>query len=143
MEAATPHTAASGSDVLFVQGHLLPDEAIEWVGRPDPGKHIRRFFPKAARARRTYFAVTNRRVLVIERHPRGDSVASAFIEAIAKISTSERAVRFGVPSTGSWSFRKAGLDLSVRAQATTGPSFYDIEDPQSVASLVERLRDPA
>ena len=143
MEAAAPHTAASGSDVLFVQGHLLPGEWLEWVGRPDPGKHLRRFFPKAVRARGTYFAVTNQRVVAIVRGRRGDSVEAAFVKAISKISTSGSNVQFGVPSTGTWSYAKAGLDLSLRAQVTTGLTFYDIEDPRGVAALVERLREAA
>ena len=140
MEGLVAHTAASGEDVLFVQQHLLPDEFIEWVGRPDPGKPYRRLFSKAARARRTYFAVTNLRALAVVRGRHGDSVESAFIKLISKVSTSERDIRFGVPSTASWSHASKGFDLSVRAQVTNALTFYDIEDPQSVAALVERLR---
>jgi hypothetical protein len=195
-EAAAPHIAASGSDVLFVQGHLSAGEWIEWVGRPDPGKHftradvflvpfsilwggfaiawevgviasgappffvlwgipfvaiglyfmVGRFFARASRARHTIFAVTNRRVLVILRGRRGESVAAAFIKAIPNVSTTEGSdgrgnVGFGVSSESSWKYANTGFDLSVSAQTTTGLTFYDIEDPQGVAALVERLRE--
>ena len=33
---------ASGSDIATVDRHLSPAERIEWVGRPDPARHLTR-----------------------------------------------------------------------------------------------------
>jgi uncharacterized membrane protein len=106
-----------------------------------------RFIYKARRKRRTIYAVTNRRVMTIVRGRHDETVDATYLGSIPNISTSavsngRGSVEFGLssPMTG-WN-GNSGMDIFARGQmASSGVSFYDIEDPRGVAHLVERLRD--
>ena len=51
-------------------------------------------------------------------------------------------VEFGLSSPMTGWYENSGMELFARGQmASSGVSFYDIEDPRGVADLVERLRD--
>jgi len=104
-----------------------------------------RFVYKAYRKRRTVYAVTDRRVMEIFRGRQGDSVDAVYLRSIPNISTSvgsngRGSVEFGISSRGYSSYANTGMEFFARGQLASGVSFYDIEDPQGVADLVERLR---
>jgi hypothetical protein len=108
-----------------------------------------RLFYKANRKRRTVYVVTNRRVLTVVRNWRGggESLDAAYLRSIPNISTTAVAngqgtVEFGIASPVWAETYNTGLDL-FRGQRAGGVAFYDIDDPQGVADLVERLRDAA
>lgn len=185
------------SDRATVERQLSGTEHVEWIGRPDPSRHltrgdlflvpfsvlwtaftivwestviaegrdaffalwgipfvllgvymvIGRFFYKAYRARRTLYAVTNRRVIVVMRRARGETVEATYLRAIPSISTRAESrghgtVAFGtVSAAGGW-YGNTGMELLARGSAgNVGVSFYDIDDPRAVADLVERLRE--
>src|SRR2546423_3988804 len=106
-----------------------------------------RFVAKASRARRTTYAVTNRRVLTIVRGRRGESVEAMYLGSIPSISTSavsngRGSVEFGSSSQAGW-YANTGLELLGRGRSAGGGiGFYDLEDADGVAGLVARLRDP-
>jgi hypothetical protein len=103
-----------------------------------------RFVAKASRARRTIYAVTNRRVLTIVRGRRGESVEAMYLASIPSISTNAASngrgsVEFGSSSQAGW-YANTGMELLNRGRPA-GSGFYDIEDADGVADLVARLRD--
>ena len=105
-----------------------------------------RFVAKASRKRRTIYVVTNRRILTIVRGRRGESVEAMYLTSIPNISTSAASngrgsVEFGSSSQAGW-YANTGMELLGRSRsADSGIGFYDIEDADSVADLVARLRD--
>ena len=106
-----------------------------------------RFIYKARRNRRTIYTVTNRRVMTLVRGRSDESVEAAALSSIPNISTSAASnghgnVEFGPSSSPSngW-YGNSGMEFFARGQMMSGVRFYDIEDPRSVADLVERLRD--
>jgi uncharacterized membrane protein len=106
-----------------------------------------RFIYKARRKRRTIYAVTNRRVMTIVKGRHDESVEATYLRSIPNISTSavsngDGSVEFGLSSPMTGSYGNSGMEFFARGQmASSGVSFYDIEDPRGVADLVERLRD--
>ena len=106
-----------------------------------------RFIYKARRKRRTIYAVTSRRVMTIVRGRHDQSVDATYLHSVPNISTSavsngRGSVEFGLSSPMTGWYENSGMELFARGQmASSGVSFYDIEDPRGVADLVERLRD--
>lgn len=105
-----------------------------------------RFIYKADRKRRTVYAVTNRRVLEIVDGRKGESVAAVYLRSIPNVSTSavsngEGSVEFGISSRMESHYANTGLEFFARGSVSSGVSFFDIEDPEGVADLVERLRE--
>jgi hypothetical protein len=104
---------------------------------------VGRFFVKARKKRRTYYAVTDRRVLSVER---GGSTRAAFLDRIPTVNSSIRedgsgSVTFGNTSWMEGSYANSGLDFfgqGYGAPDTVG--FDDIEDVRAVVSLVNDLR---
>ena len=104
-----------------------------------------RFIYKANRKRRTVYAVTNRRVLEIVAGAKGESVAAVYLRSIPNISTSavsdrEGSVEFGISSRMNSHYANTGMEFFARGSLSSGVSFFDIQDPEGVADLVERLR---
>jgi len=106
-----------------------------------------RFIYKARRKRRTIYAVTNQRVMTIVTGRHDESVEATYLRSIPTISTSAvssgcGSVEFGRPSPMAGWYGNSGMEFLARGQmASSGVSFYDIEDPRGVADMVERLRD--
>ena len=106
-----------------------------------------RFIYKARRKRRTIYAVTNQRVMTILTGRHDESVEATYVRSIPTISTSAvssgcGSVEFGRPSPMAGWYGNSGMEFFARGQtASSGVSFYDIEDPRGVADMVERLRD--
>jgi len=101
-----------------------------------------RFFVKARKKRRTYYAVTDRRVLSVER---GGSTRAAFLSLIPTLNASIRSdgsgsVTFGNSSWLYGSYANSGLDFLARGYGPEAVGFYDIPDARSVVELVNDLR---
>jgi hypothetical protein len=104
-----------------------------------------RFIYKANRKRRTIYAVTNRRVLEIVRSRRGESVHATYLRSIPNISTSadsdgHGSIEFVTNQAPYAHLANSGMEFFAQGRLAGGVNFYDIEDPQGVADLVERLR---
>jgi Domain of unknown function (DUF1707) len=104
-----------------------------------------RFVYKADRKRRTVYAVTDRRVLEIVDGRKGESVAAVYLRSVPNISTSavsngEGSVEFGISSRMESHYANTGMEFFSRGSTSGGVSFFDIDDPEGVADLVERLR---
>lgn len=105
-----------------------------------PGKLFYRYWRRS----RTYFAVTNKRVLVITNAPR-KTCMSAYLESLAAITKSIGqsgigTLRFGnpLPTYAQW-WAFPWADES----ADGVPTFYDIRDAEMVFRLVSELREKA
>ncbi len=107
---------------------------------------VGRFIYKAYRARRTVYAVTDRRVLSIAARRGGETVETTYLRALPGISTTAGANGRGSVDVGNsgpignpWG--NNGMEYFTRGSSgKTGVSFCDIDDARGVADLVERLR---
>jgi hypothetical protein len=104
-----------------------------------------RFFVKARKKRRTHYAVTDRRVLSVER---GGPTRATFLDLIPTINATVRNDGSGTAIFGntSWmqnSYANTGLDFFGRGYDTEAVGFYDIRDARQVVDLVNTLRDRA
>jgi hypothetical protein len=111
---------------------------------------VGRFFYKTRLKRRTWFAVTNNRVVKLERRASGDTVDALFIDAIPAVNRDVSAdgsgsVNFGTRSRWQAEFVSSGMPAFFlnmnNAQAPL--AFYDIPDAAHVAELVTDLRRSA
>ncbi|MFN2527030.1 MAG: hypothetical protein ABR505_12345 [Actinomycetota bacterium] len=106
-----------------------------------------RFIYKARKKRRTFYVVTDRRVLSLVRSQRGDKIQAAFIETIPSVNKRIRtdgsgSITFG--SSPSWSdwYANTGLEFMAWGWGGVGNTvvFYDVPDARQVAKLVNDLR---
>jgi hypothetical protein len=101
-----------------------------------------RFAYKRWDKRRTVYALTNQRVLIL----RGRSLQSVFVNQLPAINQSVRidgtgSLEFGISSTPYGHWGNTGMDFFTRGH--TVPAFYDIPDVAKVYGLINRARtDP-
>lgn len=93
-----------------------------------------RFIYKIIKKKRTYYAVTNKRVLILTKMF-GRNVQVVFIDTIPSINVSTRAggigsVRFGTPNPWSPGYGNTGMDFFTSFYGGDVPAFYDIKDAQ-------------
>ena len=101
-----------------------------------------RFFVKARRKRRTYYAVTDRRVLSVVR---GGATRAMFLNLIPTINARIRedgsgSVVFGNAMWWQGSYANTGLDFFARGYEGDAVAFYDLRDAREVVDLVNELR---
>jgi hypothetical protein len=106
---------------------------------------VGRFFEKARVKRRTWYAVTNKRVLKLERTRSQDVVDAAFIDALPAVNREVRRDGWGSVFFGSFSRMEAeianlGLPSVFQKNVPVPLAFYDIPDAAHVAELVTQLR---
>jgi hypothetical protein len=105
---------------------------------------IGRFFYRARVKRRTWFAVTNKRVLKLERRRNGAVVEALFLDAIPAVNRDIGADGSGCVIFGSGKRWQSHLASSGMPAFFTGEevplAFYDIPDAVHVAELVTQLR---
>jgi hypothetical protein len=106
---------------------------------------IGRFIYKARLKRRTWFAVTNKRVLKLERRKSGDAVDALFIDAIPAVnhdvgSDGSGSVVFGTGSRWQAEAANGGVPSFFLTNVDVPLAFYDIPDAAHVAELVTELR---
>jgi hypothetical protein len=106
---------------------------------------VGRFFYRARQKRRTWFAVTNKRVLKLERRKRGDTVDALFLDAIPVVNRDvgddgSGAVVFGSGSRWQAEAANSGMPAFFMNNLPVPLAFYDIPDAAHVAELVTQLR---
>jgi|tagenome__1003787_1003787.scaffolds.fasta_scaffold20865056_2 hypothetical protein len=99
---------------------------------------VGRFFAQTRIKARTWYAVTNRRVLAVERKRSGDVVDAAFIDGLPAISRDVRSDGSGSVLFGPAKARRSAFEFGGDQSAQLG--FYDIPDAARVAELVTQLR---
>lgn len=104
-----------------------------------------RFWYKAKKKKRTYYAVTDKRVLVLSdffsRH-----FEAAFINSIPVINKSVKTSGTGTIIFGNTNFfatmyGNTGMDFFASYYGVSAPAFYDIKDVESVYQQVNNLRN--
>jgi hypothetical protein len=111
-----------------------------------------RFFYKRLRKRRTFYSVTNKRVLILMTLF-GRHLTASFIDTIATVEKSVGArgtasLRFGSSRPVGWwrwwrfgsEYENTGLELLGWSRADTVPAFHDIRDASTVEELINDLR---
>jgi hypothetical protein len=106
---------------------------------------VGRFFYKARLKRRTSFAVTNKRVLKLERRRSGDAVDAMFLDAIPAVNRDVGADGSGCVVFGNgnrWQVEAAtgGMPGFFMSNVQVPLAFYDIPEAAHVAELVTQLR---
>jgi hypothetical protein len=102
-----------------------------------------RFFFKGRKKRRTYYAVTDRRVLSVEQ---GGATRAMFLDRIPTINSRLRSdgsgtVVFGNASWMQGSYGNTGLEFFARGYDGEQVAFYDLPDAREVVNLVNELRN--
>jgi hypothetical protein len=100
-----------------------------------------RFVYKWWQKTRLYYALTNRRALIVERGLRNRTTTSAYFEGLSIIDKSIRrngigSISFGGPVTAEWGRGR-------RYRPPRPPTFDDLDNAQSVYQIVIRLHDQA
>jgi hypothetical protein len=103
---------------------------------------VGRFFVKARTKRRTYYAVTERRVLSVVR---GGTTKAMFLNLVPTINARIRddgsgTVIFGNASWRQASYGNTGVEFFGRGYGDDIVAFYDIPDAREVVDLVNELR---
>jgi hypothetical protein len=106
---------------------------------------VGRFFYRTRVKKRTWFAVTNRRVLKLERRKRGDTVEALFLDAIPAVNRDVDAddsgcVIFGSSNRWQADLANSGMPSFFTSNVQVPLAFYDIPDAAHVAELVTQLR---
>ncbi len=112
-----------------------------------------RFVYKTWWKRRTVYAVTDRRALIVTRGRKADHVESIYLDALPGISSitsrsGRGCVHLGTVNARAAQWENTGLDFAARApfaargssQDGLGVSFFDIPNSDGVARLVRTLR---
>ncbi|HKS80581.1 MAG TPA: hypothetical protein VJR23_03675 [Candidatus Acidoferrales bacterium] len=129
-------------------GTNRPDKAFEWFGvvwgTPFVlvGQYLiwGRFVYNRWKKQRTYYALTERRALIIVNGIKGRTASSAYFENTATIDKWVRldgigSISFGGPFSGEWRWG--------RNNPPRPPTFDDIDNVDSVYQLAARLREQA
>ena len=107
---------------------------------------VGRFVFPSRRRRRTLYAVTDRRVISLIRHRwLGDHITDLYLNAIPRITIYQARSRRGTLLFGDaarYDELKV-LSETVDEKLATGVGFYNIEDPETIKTLVETARQRA
>jgi hypothetical protein len=105
-----------------------------------------RFIYKQMQRRRTFYAVTNRRVVALERRNRGDKIRATFIDSIPAVikqvwRDGSGTVVFGTTATWYEMYPSATAEWMSGYWATRDSiAFFDVDDVAAVERLVNDLR---
>lgn len=102
-----------------------------------------RFIHTAWKKRRTYYALTDRRALILYYAFRARNVESAYFSNLDRVEKRVRpdgigSIAFGGPVQSDWQLRPKGSRSTPAA-----PTFADIDDADSVYQLAMRLQESA
>jgi hypothetical protein len=108
-----------------------------------------RFFYKAWKKTRTYYAVTDKRILVLITTIMGRKLQAAYINSLPNINKSINSKGVGTIKFGNQSpfhisiYENSGLDFfgSMYGAGDSALRFYDIKNVDSVYNLVSELRN--
>lgn len=103
-----------------------------------------RFIYKSVRKKNTYYAVTNQRILIINKLI-NKSLQAEFIQHIPCIDKSVRSsgigtIKFGNSPLFIGMYGNSGMEFFGSRYRKDVPAFYDIEDTEKVYRLVNELR---
>jgi hypothetical protein len=103
-----------------------------------------RFVYKAYKNRRTFYALTNQRVLILATL-RSRRLQTLFLNQLPTISkTVQRdgvgTLEFGLSPSWAGTYANSGMELFAGRSGQAAPAFYDIPDVESVYQLVMRLK---
>jgi hypothetical protein len=103
-----------------------------------------RFIYKAYKNRRTFYALTNQRVLILATM-RARRVQTLFLNQLPTINkTVQRdgvgTLEFGLSPSWAGTYANSGMELFAGRSGQMAPAFYDIPDVESVYRLVMRLK---
>jgi hypothetical protein len=95
-----------------------------------------RFLHARWKKKRTYYALTNRRALIVERGVGGRTATSAYFEKLSVVDKSVRddgigSISFGGPMTGEWRWGKGNPPRP--------PTFDDVDNADFVYQIAARL----
>ena len=99
-----------------------------------------RFVYARWKKKRTYYAITTRRALIVEYGWRGRKAVSAYFEALPTIEKKVRSdgvgrIAFGGPVTGEFRFGKSNTPRP--------PTFDDVDNADDVYKIAMRMQDPS
>jgi hypothetical protein len=99
-----------------------------------------RFIHQRWKKKRTYYALTNRRALIVEYGFRNRTSSSAFFDSIPTVDKRVRhdgigSIGFGGPVASEWQWGKN--------KGPQTPTFYDVENADALYQTVLRLQDQA
>jgi len=104
-----------------------------------------RFVYKAWRKRRTFYAVTDRRVLILTRLWR-TSLQSLYLDQLPGLEKSVRgdgsgSITFGSPSFWAGAYANSGMELFGQSRGAVAPAFHDVPNVERVYRLIRDLRE--
>jgi hypothetical protein len=104
-----------------------------------------RFLYKSWRKRRTYYAITDKRILILILG-KGRNVQAMFIRDIPTINKSinsrgQGTIVFGNINLQTAMYTNTGMDYLGAFAASAVPAFYDIRDANTAYEIVNRLRN--
>lgn len=105
---------------------------------------VGRFLYKAWRKRRTYYALTNRRALVLT-EGRGRELQAEFLKEVAGISHTVRpsgigTIQFGGAHRLSLMYGNTGLDPLTAFLGKDGVTFFDVKEARRVSEMAMALK---
>lgn len=103
-----------------------------------------RFFYKAYLKAKTYYAVTNKRVIIVLNN-KNKFVKSEYIDRLTGINKNQNSmgkgsIRFGNTPFGYGMYENMGMDFFARSSGYSSISFFDIEDVENVYRMVNDIR---
>ena len=106
-----------------------------------------RFFFKVWKKKRIFYAVTDKRVIVLTQ-TRGKQVQAQFINQIPVMNKSVKSneigtLSFGGPGFTGLNYGNTGMDFLGARSGQGLLAFYDIPEAERVFQLIQRLRDEA
>jgi hypothetical protein len=104
-----------------------------------------RFIYKKWKKQRTYYAITNKRVLIIT-NTKNRNVEAEFISSIPAINYSQKdsgagSIRFGSFNFMTDMYSNTGMDFLSGFSGKTSPAFFDINNVKEVYNLVNEVRN--
>lgn len=133
----TDDLGISGASIMFfVIGTVFSFLGVYFV--------VGRYIYKRWKKRRTFYALTDRRALVLTL-TFGRRIEGAFLDRLASINKSVRSSGIGTLHFGNTSligamYANTGLDFFSGFYSGDVPTFYDVRDVDAVYDLVNRLR---
>jgi len=104
-----------------------------------------RFIYKKWKKRRTYYAITNKRVLIIT-NTNNKKIMAEFIDNIPAINYSQKSngignIRFGNFNFMTDMYENTGMDFFSGFSGKSSPAFFDIDNVKEVYTLVNEVRN--
>ena len=105
-----------------------------------------RFMYKKWKKKRTYYAITNKRVLIVTNNTNSKNIVAEFIASIPAINYSQKNngtgnIRFGNFNFMTDMYANTGMDFFSGFSGKSSPAFFDIDNVKEAYTLVNELRN--